>query len=256
MTTNQYAYDLLTSSVPKLDPSGENWAIFSYRFEDAVRAKRVWGHFDGSSVRPGPAPPPTAPPGMPLGPQQWPSLGTSSALGTTTQPPGTSSSTPSAPRGTRVTRSQVQTPAPTTATTSTAVPTAPTTTTQGATQVPLPPSRPPSPTPDERKAQKDWDNEEALSQYLLSQRIPDSTLMRVRRFTTVAERWTAIVIEYTDKSMYAQTSLKAEFLESKCPKGSNVKTFLQELRSKRETDRKSTRLNSSHSGESRMPSSA
>ncbi|KAL5512317.1 hypothetical protein ACEPAG_3309 [Sanghuangporus baumii] len=35
--------------------------------------------------------------------------------------------------------------------------------------------------------------------------------------------------------MYAQTSLKAEFLESKCPKGSNVKNFLSDLHSKRET---------------------
>ncbi|KZT18556.1 hypothetical protein NEOLEDRAFT_1079870, partial [Neolentinus lepideus HHB14362 ss-1] len=46
--------DTLPSSVPKLDPSGVNFAIFSERFETAVRAKRLWGHFSGSTTRPQP----------------------------------------------------------------------------------------------------------------------------------------------------------------------------------------------------------
>jgi hypothetical protein len=44
--------DALPSTVPKLDPSGANWAIFVFRFEDAVSAKGYWGHFDGSVSRP------------------------------------------------------------------------------------------------------------------------------------------------------------------------------------------------------------
>jgi len=44
--------DSLPSSVPKLDPSGLNWAIFSLRFQDAVEAKGYWGHFDGSTPCP------------------------------------------------------------------------------------------------------------------------------------------------------------------------------------------------------------
>ncbi|KAL5523412.1 hypothetical protein ACEPAF_1106 [Sanghuangporus sanghuang] len=96
MTTNQYAYNLLTSAVLKLKPLGENWAIFSYCFEDAVHAKHVWGHFDGTSIHPGLAAA-TAPSGTQLGPQQWPPMGTGSAFGTT-QPLGASSSTPVAPQ--------------------------------------------------------------------------------------------------------------------------------------------------------------
>ena len=44
--------DSLPSSIPKLDASGLNWAIFSVRFEDAIQAKGFWGHFDGTSTRP------------------------------------------------------------------------------------------------------------------------------------------------------------------------------------------------------------
>ena len=47
--------DALPSSVPKLDSSGSNWAIFTFRFRDAVQAKGFWGHFDGSVPRPVPA---------------------------------------------------------------------------------------------------------------------------------------------------------------------------------------------------------
>ena len=44
--------DTLPSSIPKLDASGINWAIFSVCFQDAIEAKGFWNHFDGSSIRP------------------------------------------------------------------------------------------------------------------------------------------------------------------------------------------------------------
>jgi hypothetical protein len=44
--------DSLLSTVPKLDSSGTNWAIFVFRFQDAVEAKGYWGHFDGTVARP------------------------------------------------------------------------------------------------------------------------------------------------------------------------------------------------------------
>jgi len=44
--------DSLPSSIPKLDSTGLNWAIFSVRFQDAIEAKGFWGHFDGSEPRP------------------------------------------------------------------------------------------------------------------------------------------------------------------------------------------------------------
>jgi len=44
--------DTLPSSVPKLEMTGTNWAIFEIRFHDAVEAKGFWGHFDGKTKRP------------------------------------------------------------------------------------------------------------------------------------------------------------------------------------------------------------
>lgn len=45
-------HDVLSNSVPKLDPSWKNWPIFAIRFVAAVRVKGVYGHFDGSSPYP------------------------------------------------------------------------------------------------------------------------------------------------------------------------------------------------------------
>jgi len=42
----------LPSSVPMLDSSEGNWAIFVFCFQDAVKAKGFWDHFDGSASRP------------------------------------------------------------------------------------------------------------------------------------------------------------------------------------------------------------
>jgi hypothetical protein len=42
--------DSLPSSIPKLDASGLNWAIFAVRFQDAIKAKGFWSHFDGAGT--------------------------------------------------------------------------------------------------------------------------------------------------------------------------------------------------------------
>jgi len=44
--------DTLPSSVPKLNGSRMNWAIFTVHFQDAVEAKGFWGHFTGTRVHP------------------------------------------------------------------------------------------------------------------------------------------------------------------------------------------------------------
>jgi len=44
--------DSFPSSILKLDATGLNWAIFSVRFQDAVKVKGFWGHFDGSEPHP------------------------------------------------------------------------------------------------------------------------------------------------------------------------------------------------------------
>ena len=43
------ANDILPTSVPKLDVSGANWAIFALCFQTVIQEKGLWGHFDGSS---------------------------------------------------------------------------------------------------------------------------------------------------------------------------------------------------------------
>ena len=35
--------DTLPSSVPKLDPTGSNWTVFLFHFQDAIDAKGFWG---------------------------------------------------------------------------------------------------------------------------------------------------------------------------------------------------------------------
>ena len=47
MTTATTLANMLPSSIPKLEASGLNWAIFLICFQDAIEAKGYWGHFDG-----------------------------------------------------------------------------------------------------------------------------------------------------------------------------------------------------------------
>jgi hypothetical protein len=152
--------DSLPSSIPKLDASGVNWAIFSVRFQDAIEAKGFWSHFDGTGSRPSAVPV------------------------TVTATDGSTTTTP--------------------------------------------------PSDADIAAVDKWDKDERSAKSLLTQKIPDSTLMRVHNKRTVQERWEAIVTEYTEKGAYAQTDLRARFLESKCPDKGNVREFLDNLRVKRE----------------------
>ena len=52
LATTTALADTLPSSVPKLYPTGSNWTVFLFRFQDAVDTKGFWGHFDGSSLKP------------------------------------------------------------------------------------------------------------------------------------------------------------------------------------------------------------
>src|ERR1700735_932353 len=86
--------DPLPTSVPRLKPTGSNWAIFSMRFQEAMKANQKWGHFSGSVTCP-----------VPVDTQK--------------------------------------------------------------------------PTDDEKKAMSAWDLDETISRYMLSQRLPDSTAVRL-----------------------------------------------------------------------------
>src|SRR6266478_9627495 len=141
--------DQLTSSVPRLDPHGLNWAAFSLRFQDAVEAKGFWGHFDGTEPKP-----------QPVNAEQ--------------------------------------------------------------------------PTAEEKAAISLWEKNERSAKSLLTQKLPNSALMRIRNKKTVRERWQVIETDFTEKGTFAQTELRAKFLDMKCPDKANVREFLDGLRTKRE----------------------
>ena len=148
--------DSLPSSIPKLDSTGLNWAIFSVRFQDAVEAKGFWGHFDGTTPRP------------------------ANVAVTITAADGTTS-------------------------------------------VPI----------ETTEADK-WDKDKKSAKSLLTQKIPDSTLMRIHTKKSVKERWDAIVAEYTEKGAYAQTEMRTKFLESRYSSKITVREFLDNLRVEKE----------------------
>ena len=141
--------DALPSTVPKLDASGSNWAIFVFRFEDAVQAKGFWGHFDGTVSRP-----------------------------TATDPA--------------------------------------------------------APTAVETAAIALWDKDERSAKSLLTQKLPDSTVVMVHGKVTVRERWEAVVKEFSKKSAYAQADMRAKFMAMRCPDKGNPREFLEGLRVKKE----------------------
>jgi len=86
----------------------------------------------------------------------------------------------------------------------------------------------------ETAAKSQWEKDEHSAKSLLTQKLPDSTLMKVHTKPTVQERWEAVVKEYTEKGAYVQTDMRAKFLASRCPEKGNVRDFLDQLRTKKE----------------------
>jgi len=83
-------------------------------------------------------------------------------------------------------------------------------------------------------AKSQWEKDERSAKSLLTQKLPDSTLMKVHTKPTVQERWEAVMKEYTEKGAYAQMDMRAKFLALRCPEKGNVRDFLDELQVKKE----------------------
>ncbi len=141
--------DPLPTTLPHLEPTGSNWAIFSMRFQEAMEANQKWQHFNGTSARP----------------------------------------------------------------------------------VPVDDK---NPTDVEAKAMAAWDQDETVARYLLSQRLPDSTAVRLKNVTSVKDCWQKVSDEFSVKSQYAEADLLTAFTEMRCPDGGNVREFLGQMRVKRE----------------------
>ena len=56
-------------------------------------------------------------------------------------------------------------------------------------------------------AKAQWDKDERSAKTLLTQKLPDSTVMEIHSLKSVKERWEAVVKEYTVKGAYAQTEM-------------------------------------------------
>ena len=96
------------------------------------------------------------------------------------------------------------------------------------------PTNPTKPTKEETAAIVQWEYEDSVASYYLSQRLPDITEMRLANCSTTKERWAMVTKEYQAKSTYAQADLHQAFLEMRCTKGGDVREFLASLCCKRE----------------------
>ena len=55
MSAPSSTIEQLPPNIPRLEPNGVNWAVFSMRFQEAMQATRRWSYFDGSKLCPVPA---------------------------------------------------------------------------------------------------------------------------------------------------------------------------------------------------------
>ena len=63
------------------------------------------------------------------------------------------------------------------------------------------------PTSTEIEATEIWEYKDTIAQYLLSQHLPDSTVMCLSKCQTAFEQWETITQEYQAKSTFAQADL-------------------------------------------------
>ncbi|KZT02296.1 uncharacterized protein LAESUDRAFT_614166, partial [Laetiporus sulphureus 93-53] len=66
---------------------------------------------------------------------------------------------------------------------------------------------PAKPTPTEDAAIASWDKKENLAMYLLTQKLHDVTLTKHLRKGTVAEIWSAVMQEFTQKSLLLRATM-------------------------------------------------
>jgi len=87
-----------------------------------------------------------------------------------------------------------------------------------------------NPTNVEKQAAQQWDREDDIAGYLMSQRLPDEIILDIEEFATTEEQWDAISAIFTAKTDFMQTDLHQSFMDMKCPKGGNIQEFLMGLK--------------------------
>jgi hypothetical protein len=81
---------------------------------------------------------------------------------------------------------------------------------------------PNKPTDEEKAAQADWDQNETVAKYLLTQRMPDSAAVHLRPIALVMDHWAKVKTKYSVKSQYAEVDLLTAFSEMHCSSVSKV----------------------------------
>jgi hypothetical protein len=79
-----------------------------------------------------------------------------------------------------------------------------------------------------------WQKKESLVKYLLMQKLPDSTFTKYFRKGSVANIWSAIVEEFTEKSMLMRSSLHSEFINMRYEEGADLHAQFDRIRMKYE----------------------
>lgn len=79
-----------------------------------------------------------------------------------------------------------------------------------------------------------WLKDKSIALDLLTQHIPNSTVIHTASQTDTAATWKEIVCEYTEKDTYVQMDLCTKFLQSKCPDKGDVQIWLDSLHVQKE----------------------
>ena len=74
-----------------------------------------------------------------------------------------------------------------------------------------------------------WDRNDRVARYLLLQRLPNSTAVRMCVHHTAKARWDRVTDEFTAKSAYVHNDLETTFWEMKCPKDGDACAFFTSL---------------------------
>ncbi len=89
-----------------------------------------------------------------------------------------------------------------------------------------------APTDAELKAVVNWNQDETVAKYLLSQHLPDSTTVCLRALVSAKQCWDKVKTKFSVKSQYAETDLLTAFSKMRCLHGGDVRTFLGQMRVK------------------------
>ena len=91
-----------------------------------------------------------------------------------------------------------------------------------------------NPTNAEIEAGEQWEHEDTVASYLLSQCLPDVTVMHIVNCTCAQDCWELITKEFQAKSKYMQANLHQSFLDMHCARGGDICKFLASLSYKKE----------------------